>query len=298
MLPEGRQARESGIIDIILADEDAAYESLGYAYYFKLLALRKIIWPLARSSLKKQFGREPTEQEISSFVQRQFGPRGLLLAKKGLAGSGSQNVLTDENLVVIAVLTAIMHGREVFIFTRDPDVLEQYFKLLCLMKEHYRAMLVADKYAADPTSLPFVSISVTDDNREIRGFTDESVLQLVTTDEGFNPLPARFNFVNVYCVLMGGDDRTLKVTWCNFCAETQMADMLRVKVATDGLSTDKFGGRNCTIRTEPLESANHRVVVSIGNESAIQFGEFGRFYLSDLNNVACDNEMTTHVSYR
>lgn len=297
-LPEGRQARQSGTIDILLADEDTAYENLGYEYYFKLLALRKLIGPLARSILKKQLGREPTEQELSGFVQRQFGPRGLLLAKKGLEASGSQNALTDENLVAVAVLTAIMHGREVLIFTRDPDVLEQYFKLLCLMKEHYRAMLVAEMYAADPTSFPFVSTPVIDEGQPNREFTDDSVLQLVTTDDEFNPLPARFHFVNVCCVLMGGDVRALKVTWCNFCAETQMADMLRIKAATSGLSTDKFGGRNCTIRTEPLESANHRVIVSIGNESVIQFGEFGKFYLSDLNNAACDNEMNTRISYR
>jgi hypothetical protein len=295
-LLEGRQARQNGTIDMLLADEDAVYESLGYQYYFRLLALRKFIGPLSQGILKKQLGREPAEQEFSGFIQRQFGPRGLLLARKGLEASKSQNALTDENLVVVAVLTAIMHGSEVFIFSRDPDVLEQYFKLLCLMKEHYRAMLVAEMYAADPSSFPFVSIPINDDQRS-REFTGDTVLRLVTTDDQFNPLPAGFQFVNVYCVLIGGDDKTLKVTWCNFCAETQMAEMLRIKAATGGLSTDKFDGHNCTIRTEPLESANHRVIVSIGSEPTVTFGQFGRFHLSDLNNVLCENEMHTQVSY-
>jgi hypothetical protein len=296
--PEGRLPRENGVIDILLADEDAAYEALGYQYYCKLLALRKLIGPLSLGALKKQLGREPTEQELSGFVQRQFGPRGLLLAKKGLEGSHSENVLTDENLVVIAVLTAIMRGSEVFIVTRDADVLEQYFKLLCLMKEHYRAMLVAKQYAADAKSSPFVSVPTPADAQGNRQFTDESVLQLVTTDNGFDPLPAKFQFVNVYCILMGGDTKTLKITWCNFCAETQIADMLRIKAATGGLSTDKFGGRNCTIRTETLEPENYRVIVSIGNEPTLQFGPFGGFYLSDVNNVLCPNEMHTQVCYR
>lgn len=297
-VPEGKRGRQRGVIDIPLAEEDATYEALGYQYYVKLLALRKLIGPLSLGVLNKQLGRKPTEQELSGFVQRQFGPRGLLLAKKGLEGSKSENVLTDENLVVFAILTAIRRGSEVFIVTRDAHVFEQYFKMLCLMKEHYRAMLVAERYAADPTSFPFVGISIADGGRGNREFTDESVLRLVTTDNEFDPLPTKFQFVNVYCILMGGDAKTLKVTWCNFCAETQMADMLRIKATTNGLSTDKFGGRNCTIRTEPLESENHRMIVSIGNEPSLQFGQFGRFYLGDINNVLCPNEMHTQVSYR
>jgi hypothetical protein len=254
--------------------------------------------PLSLRVLTKQLGREPTEDELAGFVQGSFGPRGLLLARKGLDAVKSPNMVTDENLVLIAVLTAIIRGAEVFIITRDSDVLEQYFKLLCLMKEHYRAMRIAELYAADTASAPFVRTPVVNDGVHIPEFTDEFVMQLVTTDGHFDPLPADFNFVNVYCVLLGGESPDLKVTWCNFCAETEMSEMLKIKAATKGLSTDKFGGRNCTIRTERLLEHSHRVVVSIGNEPAFQFGPLGRFYLSDLKNALFENEMHTKVSYR
>lgn len=120
----------------------------------------------------------------------------------------------------------------------------------------------------------------------------------VTTDDHFDPLPANFHFVNAYCVLLGGESSDLKVTWCNFCAETEMADMLKIKAATKDLSTDKIEGKNCTSRTEPLLEHDHRVVISIGNEPVFEFGPLGRFYLSDLNNALFENERHIGVSYR
>lgn len=295
--PESSPARPSGTIEVLLSDQNAAYLSLGYEYYHNLLVLRKLFGPLSFRVLSKQLGREPTENEFSGFVQRQFGPRGLLLAKKGLKSWKSQNMVTDENLVIIAALTAIMRGSEVFIVTRDPDVLEQYFKLLCLMKEHYRAMRVAEMYAANPSSLPFASTEVSNDGIQVPEFTDKFVMRLETTDDQFDPLPRKFHFVNVYCILLGGDGTSFKVTWCNFCAETEMAEMLKIKTLAGGLNTDKFDGRNCTIRTEPFTATNHRVIVSIGTEPSLDFGPLGKFYHSDIINTLHENELHTTVSY-
>jgi hypothetical protein len=47
--------------------------------------------------------------------------------------------------------------------TRDPDVLEQYAKLRTLMKEHYRAMLMAERYAANPAAYPFKEVPLVHD---------------------------------------------------------------------------------------------------------------------------------------
>src|ERR1700693_2899904 len=153
--------------------------------------------PVSRRILNNQLGREPTTGELAGLLQKQFGPRGLLLARKGIAAAGSPNALTDENLVVIAALTAIVRGTEVFIVTRDTDVFEQYFKLMCLMKEHYRAMCAADLYAANPASLPFERSAVINDRVHVPEFTDEYVMRLVTTDKEFNPLPGTFHCVNI-----------------------------------------------------------------------------------------------------
>ena len=252
---------------------------------------------MVESVLTKKLGRTPTNDEFSGEVQRYLGPRGALIAKKGLQAASADYKLTDEQLVVMAVLTAIMRGKEVLIVTRDADVLEQYFKILCLMKEHYRAMLVAERYAANPGTMPFREVPIETDGMHIPKFTGSSVLEFETTDVEFNPLPASFNFVNIYCVLLGGAPSEMKVTWCSFCAETEMAEMLKMKTITGGLNTDKFGGRNCTIYTTPLTPENHRVVVTIGKEWTHSLGELGSVGQDDYQNALFENELSSRYSY-
>jgi hypothetical protein len=82
-------------------------------------------------------------------------------------------------------------GKEVIILTRDPDVLEQYVKVLHLIKEHYRSMLVAERYAANTNAMPFREVPVQSDGKHVSPFSGSSVLELETTDLEFNPLSAR-----------------------------------------------------------------------------------------------------------
>jgi hypothetical protein len=258
--PQGRPQSPDTAKMEVLFDKD--FTNHGYEYYLKLLALRKAMGPLAASVLTKRFGKAPTHDQFLAEVQGQLGPRGFRIARKGLEAANSPNMLTDEQLVVMAILTAIVRGTEVFIITRDADVLEQYFKVLSLMKEHYRAMHVAERYAANPHSMPFREVSIHSDGVSIPEFSGNSVLQFETTDVEFNPLPAGFNFVNIYCLVLGGRASHMRVTFSCFCAEKEMAQMLKVKARTGGLNTEKLDGRNCTIRTEPLTPENHRVTVS------------------------------------
>ena len=89
----------------------------------------------------------------------------------------------------------------------------------------------------------------------------------------------------------------MRVTLCSFCAETEMAQVLRMKAATNGLCTDKLDGRNCTIRTAPFEADNHKVIVTIGREIVLPFGGFGSFGSDDLNNALFGSEEHTRASY-
>jgi hypothetical protein len=148
-----------------------------------------------RHALTKGLGRAPTQDELVAELQGNLGERGLHMAQKGIEAASSPNKLTDEELVVLAVLTAILKGSEVFILTRDQDVLEQYYKLLSHVNEHYRAMLVAEKYASDPNAMDFREVSLTVDEPQITPFEGPSILQFQTTDADFNPLPAEFHFV-------------------------------------------------------------------------------------------------------
>jgi hypothetical protein len=301
--PQAPLSRDLPKMGVLFLTED--FKIHGFDYYFKLLALRKAWGPMAAAVLTKDLGRPPTNDEFLAEVQGPLGERGFRLAKKGLDAANSANMFTDEQLVVMAILTGIMRGTEVLIITRDGDVLEQYFKALCLMKEHYRAMLVADRYAVNPDAIPFREVPVEEaggpigrDGAVISPFSGRSLLQYETTDLEFNPLPRTFHFVNVYCFLLGDGPAQMRVTSANFCAETEMAQMLRVKAMTGGLSTDKLNGRNCTIRTEPLTAENHKVTVWIGKETVIPCGAFGSFGIDDYNNTLFANELFTHLSIR
>jgi hypothetical protein len=283
-------------IEVLFLNED--FTNHGYDYYLRLLALRKAMGQAAANILTRQLGQSPTNDQFLAEIQSNLGRRGFLIAKKGLEAANSPNKLTDEHLVVMAVLTAIMRGTEVFIVTRDPDVLEQYYKLLCLMKEHYRAMLVAERYAASPESMPFREVPIESDGVQPPRFSGSSILELETTDVEFNPLPAKFHFVNIYCLLLGGGPSEMKVTSCCFCAETEMAQMLRVKTITGGLSTDKFDGRNCTIHTVPFTPETSKVIVSIGKDTMLPPGKSDGFRMDDLLNTLYENEKRTLLSIR
>ena len=287
-------ATEFGNAQVLFLDE--SFTNFAYNYYLRLLAPRKMIGPTATSILTTRFGRAPGNDEFLAEVQGQFGIRGLHMAKKGVEAASSPNVLNDEQLVPMAILTAITRGTEVLIITRDTDVLEQYYKALILMKEHYRAMQFAELYAANPDRMPLREVQVVDDGVHFREFAGSSVLQLETTGLEFNPLPPRFTFVNIYCLVLGSGRSGMKVTYCCFCAEKEMAHMLKIKTATGGLNTDKLNGRNCTIRTAALTPTNHRVVVSIGKERIVQFAG-GSFGANDLSNTLFENEQRTTLYY-
>jgi len=289
------QTRGAVNVNVKLLIPDDEFTSHGYDYYLRLLTLRKMMGPLASAVLTKKLGRAPTQEEFHAEVQSQFGERGYLLAKKGLEAQNSANRLTDEQLVVTAMLTAILKGSEVVIVTRDPDVLEQYAKLCTLMKEHYRAMLIAERYAANPTAYAFKEVPLLHENLRAR-FSGDSVLEFETRDREFNPLPRKFHFVMIYCLLIGGESDNMKVTVSSFCAETEMAHALRLKAATNGLTTDKFGGRNCIILTEHLTPDQQKVIALIGNERRARFGDFTPG-VDDVHNTLIPSEVSMRVHY-
>jgi hypothetical protein len=269
------------------------YEKHAYEYYFRLLSLRKIIGTVIAKAFEQNEGRPPSDDEFMARAHPLVGERGLQLAKKGLSGMDSPNMLSDEQTVVLGMLTAIIEGREVYIVTRDTDIPEQFGKLSLLVKEHYRAMNAALRYATQPEAMQFREVVVIDEPLVGTPWTGESILELRIPEREFNVLPPRFRPVIVHCILLGGDERAPKVSYSCFTAETNAADVLRIKAATGGLSTDRFDGRNCTIRTGPLTQEQHEVFVTIGKEKVVNVPGWGTFGMDDHRNVlTCCEEVT------
>jgi hypothetical protein len=220
-----------------------------YLYYLWLLLMRRRPLEIAEERFRREHGREPNKVEYQALrdgVQRELGPRGFMLARKGV-----KRLPTDETLPILAVEHALSTGRITHVVTADADVEDQFAKLLWLINTHYRGMLLADRYAADfggfrprpvrlpaffrerPDAWPFESGGAV---LIERGHPD---LQHV--------LPPRPRCVAISCWNVGRYFSAM-----TFMAEQEMRRVLEVKDRTGGLNTDKLSGRNLHAWLAPL----------------------------------------------
>ena len=220
-----------------------------FDYYTQLLALRRRALVLAASAFQEEQGRDPgpgERAELADWVQRELGERGRLLATKS-PGRG-----TDEALVYLAVEHAITTGKQTLIVTRDADVEEQFFKLIWLIDTHYRAMLLADDYAARFGSYRAVPVPDTLLEEPYCPFESRDAVLIARSDDLVELLPPEPHCVAVSCWNAGTYSSHL-----SFMAEKEMGRLLRIKDATGGLSTDRLGGRNLHVWTNPFRIPGH-----------------------------------------
>ncbi len=302
---EGLDATPSDLVSKALSElriqirsPNERYRQHGYEYYYKLLALRKLVGPVIATVLERELGKHPGPSEVRMRAQRLFRERGAELAEKGLDWPEHKYPFADEQTVLLGVMTAILEGREVYVVTADGDLPEQFFKLHVLIKEHYRSMLAAEIYASDPKRMAFREVAVRDDEQDPFAWTEQSILRLRVPEHEFDVLPSKFSSTNVHCLWFSTDHTQPKFSYSGFAVESDVARVLRIKAATDGLSTDRFGERNCTIRTTALTSQHHEVIVSIGKERRVPAKGWGEFGADDFRNVlfACESITRVRVS--
>jgi hypothetical protein len=230
-------------------------ESFSAEYYVNLLGLRKRAGDIAIDKLTAELARAPTAQEISNYCKDNLGLRGQLIARKGTGVREESHKFNDEKLVALAAIYALTTGSEVAILTRDEDVFEQFYKLLWLIDTHYRSMLLAEKYAFDPS---FASaMRAKDGVGDV--FEGEIILLQKPSNNLEELLPSAWSPVHVHCILL----RECKIATLTFCAEQEMVPLLHLKARTAGKSTDKFGERNCHVYLGtmiPKEFADYAVI--------------------------------------
>ena len=232
------------------------YARHGFDHYFALLTCRKRRGVELYDGLEARLGRVPTDGEFRAECQRCFGDRGTRLAYKGWESSGKPNAFADEELVVLAVQTAILRGVDVVIFSRDLDVEEQFVKLMGFFQHDYSAMLVAERYETDPGSLRFEPGNWP----PLAGLVeDEDVLMWKTDMATIESLkPSAYKEIRLHTVIVGTHENALRVTPVSFTAETGLKRLLAIKSSTRGLNTDKLAGKNCrlvSVRRSPLMAA-------------------------------------------
>lgn len=237
---KGRTGKEPRLLFLPSHNDDPDIAS-AISHYVSLLIFRKDIFRSTRDQLKSDTGQEPSEEQVHKVVQKLVRERGMTIAAKGRADVEKPNFTADEDLVVRAFVFALTTGRDVTILTRDKDLSEQFFKLQYLVDTHYRSFLLADAFANQP--LNFRRYDDPNSKFEMQGFESIEVYQL-PSGMADRVLPDDYQFVNVHIdrIIESGTD--LFHSAFGFSAETQMAEMLRVKGRTNGLNTEAIGGKN------------------------------------------------------
>jgi hypothetical protein len=157
-----------------------------------------------------------------------------------------------ETLVYLAMKTGIETGREIVILSKDEEVLEQFYKLQWLLDTHYRVMLLADAYAAEPSRFVTHPMPTSSDPRLKDAFIGdndvlvERPLRLISGPHA-PILPTYCRSVTVHCWIAGE-----RLTRMVFCAEREMERLLHTKAATGGLNKYKFGEKNLHLWLAPL----------------------------------------------
>ena len=207
-----------------------------FVYYLNLLARRREVLKVALDRHARESGSEPDEKErarIVARIQRDFGERGMLLCKKPISPT-----YTDETLVYLAIEHALRSGQPTIILTADPDVEEQFLKLIELVTFHYYAMLIAREYHANFAA--FKPRVLAGGELEALSQCFESVTLLDLRGRRIQDFrPPKIEFVPVSCCLIGP-----YVSHVVYGAETAMSDVLDTKARTGGRSTDLLGERD------------------------------------------------------
>ncbi|WP_397568350.1 hypothetical protein [Schlesneria sp. T3-172] len=257
------------------------YKQHAYNYYISLLLLRKLKGKQWAIEFEQINGRLPTKEEFfPGFKQtdRTFGDRAARMAWKGFCDYEKDNYAADEQTVVMAVLHGLMTGRETMILTRDHDLMDQFYKLIFLIDTHYRSMLFASKYVADPEQYHTQQKQTVCEgypdffNDRFVGKNDIFINPNLPTETSWNSLlPAESQTVMVGCIWFGDGPSLLQVADMSFCADREMAEVLRTKVKTSGLSTEVCQGKNCHIWPSPELQKQLGPCVAIAEDKFVNY---------------------------
>jgi hypothetical protein len=237
--------------DLMLVDP-ASFRTGGeraFDFYHLLLGMRKFEFQRRAAAFEQQTGHPVTEdqmKEVRAQLQQELGERGYLIANKGKSISLSESdglELTDECLVVLAVLTAIHTGRSVMVLTKDEDIIEQVFRLTGVLEAHYKSMWFGRRFAEDRSAFELIDMPwhVSPVYESI--FQPEPESYLINTPQAVldQALPSTWKATGVMCILLGD----ARVSAFSAVMETGYSELMEVKALTLGMNTDLLGSHNC-----------------------------------------------------
>jgi hypothetical protein len=269
-----------------------------FTYYVSLLRQRRNAFGFYSSRFKEIRGRDPSQQELVEGVQRIYGQRGLGLVRKGGQNNGSDKWFADEALVFSAAWHSLCTGEPAIVLTQDQDVLEQFYKLWWFIDTHYRGMLMAKEYAAEPNRYPRSALPET---AVTKTFFNLSESFMINRGSGRmrEVLPKSCSPVVPECWLLNPTRGSL--TRLAFCAEVEMIQLLQEKGATGGLVSSSLDGHNLHpylggTFLETVDPAIVRDCIAIVEDSSIEVDNGStRLAHLDITYALFNNERFTGI---
>jgi hypothetical protein len=249
------------------------------SYYVHLLACRKSVGLLLKHNFEKKHGRLPSPDELSRLVQKVVQDRGWLLARKGLEHGCEtvEEMFSDEEVVVCALFNALTTGHETHIWATDPDLIELFYKAQYLIDTHYRTMLIADRYKADPSATYVQRIPVPHGSRIAEFFKPPEILSVFFNVDHLPRvvLPTEFSPVLTVCERFVQHRTHWSSAGFFFTGEREMLRLMEFKGKSDGLNSLALEGQNCHIVLTPPFPKGTGGRVWIGTDQAAPFvGQF------------------------
>jgi len=209
------------------------------AFYLNMLLVRRHALDGPVAEYARRHGRAPTGAARHKLAQRlgRISQRTLQLATKGAA----PGVVADEELVVTAVMHAIVTGQPTFVLSADRDVFEQWFKLTGLLYNDFASMLLAKDYLEHPTHYgPRFELSEHKDIDALIGDGGAGSFAFERPGSVDYLFPRARRLCQMVVVYMADKPEALQWT-----APCDLVELLAVKDATGGRNTSVFGDNNC-----------------------------------------------------
>jgi hypothetical protein len=280
---------------VAIADKDRL-KPFGYDHYVNMLSVRKRLGIAVARELQAKLGRDPTDLEVKQHVHNKYHPRLGDLAAKGWKDRGKRNYLADEELVVTAVLTAILSGVETLILTWDTDVFDQFTKLVEVLASDYICFRFSEAHYLNPAGCPMFSMEFQASEAREFGFREGALQYVLVPETECERLPPySFTSVHAYCVLLGNNCLDPKISTAAFCLECEMASMLRVKGVMGGKNTLRFPGRNVIVGSRPADG-EVQILFTLGEEKYMQY-EGVTVSWFDLHHALKSDPLVSHRHY-
>jgi hypothetical protein len=244
-------------------------------YYISLLGARKLVGDRLKENFVKIHGREPSSEELVALIQKHFGDRALTLALKGLEDIRRQKTtfFADEELIVLATIDAMLNGRETYIWTQDPDAIEQTYKFQCLLDTHYKSFYISKYYQDHRSTVTEQILPVSVGSRINEWFEPQDLISVFFHKDDLPNvvLPKERTPVSVYCQRFIDRQTGWKLQNMSFIADRGAKVVLDIKGKNSGLNTLDLDGCNLHIVCAPPFPDGMGGRVLIGKDRTTKF---------------------------